>query len=295
MSRRKTNEEFIKECEQIHMNRYSYESVNYVNNKTKVKIICDIHGIFEQTPQCHLKGQGCPYCANRANTHEMFVKKSNKIHNNKFEYYDTYVKNNQKIEIVCPIHGVFKQRPNRHLMGDGCPKCANKTLKHEDFINLANKIHNFKYTYISRYINMKTQILIECPIHGLFEQLPHNHIYQKNGCPVCNASKSELLIKQIFDRENINYEYQKRFKECKNKRTLPFDFYLPDLNTCIEYDGIHHFEEIYSHEDLKYRQKNDTIKTNFCKDNNIKLHRISYKDDTKQKINEILNGKTSIK
>ena len=295
MTKRKSNIEFITECNSVHHNRYDYTVVEYTNNKTNVKIICTVHGIFEQSPQAHLKGQGCPYCANRKNTHDLFVQKARTVHGDKYNYNDKYVKNNILINIICPIHGHFKQRPNRHLMGDGCPKCSDTKYTNSEFLIIANQIHYNKYKYLSKYYNMKTKIKIQCPVHGIFEQSPHNHIYQQNGCPSCRQSKSEKYISEFLKERGIIFTYQKKFKDCRNKRPLPFDFFIKDLNLCIEYDGKHHFEKIYSHEDLIYRQLNDSIKNDFCKKNNIYLLRISYKENLMQKLIEFVHGQTYFK
>lgn len=99
----------------------------------------------------------------------------------------------------------------------------------------------------------------------LFKAL--NVIYRKQGCPMCKKSKGELLIEKILISNNINYIKQKTFNGCYNKRKLPFDFYLPEFNMCIEYDGVQHYNEInywggitY----LEYVKNHDNIKTLFC-------------------------------
>ena len=70
---------------------------------------------------------------------------------------------------------------------------------------------------------------------------------------------------------------QKTFPECKNIKLLPFDFYLPDLNMCIEFDGDQHHKIIQrfgGESGFIYRQNNDKIKTNYCENNNIFLIRL---------------------
>ena len=100
-----------------------------------------------------------------------------------------------------------------------------------------------------------------------------------NGCPLCNESKGENKIAIYLDDNNIVYNRQHKFDRCMNKRKLPFDFYLPDYNICIEYDGRHHYESIdYWGGDvkLKYTKNNDEIKNNYCKKYNIPILRIPY-------------------
>lgn len=98
----------------------------------------------------------------------------------------------------------------------------------------------------------------------------------------CLKSKSELVIANFLDNHNIRYQRQKKFVGCRNKRPLLFDFYLPDYNIAVEYDGEFHYQEIqYCRTTLKERNKRDAIKTKYCEENDIILIRIPYweKDD----------------
>jgi hypothetical protein len=131
MGRRKTTEEFIIDAYCKHGDRYNYRLVEYKNNKTKVKIICPIHGIFEQTPHGHLRGYGCLECGgSKRLTTEEFIKKAKDIHGDKYDYSLVEYKNNKtKVKIICHEHGPFEQTPNDHLKGFGCPKCKGRYEK----------------------------------------------------------------------------------------------------------------------------------------------------------------------
>lgn len=125
-----TNETFIIKSKEIHGDKYDYSLVDYQNNKIKVKIICPIHGEFDQEPRHHTKGRGCTSCGRiitetaRRTTIDEFINKSNKIHKNKYDYsLVDYVNTNTKVKIICPIHGEFEQAPELHIIGCGCPKC----------------------------------------------------------------------------------------------------------------------------------------------------------------------------
>ena len=202
MSRKKTIEDFVNDAINIHGDKYDYSKTIYIDSHSKVTIICPIHGEFLQTPDKHLKGQGCPECAklNRAksissNTDE-FIKKSNIIHKNKYDYSKTaYINNSTKVCIICREHGEFWQSPFKHLIGQGCPKCAgNEPISTEQFVERSKKIHGDKYDYSKSECNgthNKTTII--CPIHGEFEQMPKEHLKGKGG-PLCaNESKHEKL------------------------------------------------------------------------------------------------------
>jgi len=122
---------FIKKAESIHGKKFNYSKVNYKTNDQKVRIICPEHGSFEQVAADHLKGRGCRKCANVLNGHQkrLDIKdvkyRAKLIHKNIYEYRFNQFKNLQTpVEIICPIHGAFKQRMADHLKGTGCPRCA---------------------------------------------------------------------------------------------------------------------------------------------------------------------------
>jgi len=294
--RTKTTVEFIEDAKKIYGNKYDYSLVDYIHNRKNVIIICKEHGKFEQTPSQHLRNINCPCCSNskKSNTKE-FIEKSNKIHNNAYDYSLVDYKHSEKeVIIICKEHGEFKQIPYLHLKGHKCKKCNGyDILNTDDFIKKAKKIHNDKYDYsLVDYKNSEIKIKIICEKHGEFPQSPKNHIYNKQGCPICNINKNELLIKNNLDKNNIKYEHQKSFDGCEYVKPLRFDFYLPKYNTCIEFDGIQHYipiEFFGGDNALKLQKIKDKIKTDYCINNNIKLIRIKYDENIEEKLNFIFS------
>jgi Zn finger protein HypA/HybF involved in hydrogenase expression len=126
--KRLTPKNFIERSISIHGDKYIYEDIKYVNNHTKINIFCRVHGVFEQVPKAHLLGQGCPICKGtdtKTLTKNVFMDKSNIVHNNKYLYtISNYISNHTKIDILCKNHGEFSQKPYDHLLGKGCPKCG---------------------------------------------------------------------------------------------------------------------------------------------------------------------------
>ena len=277
----RTTEDFIKDCEKIHNHKYDYSISQYTSSQNKVDIICSIHGTFQQRPYNHLMGEGCPKCAGvcKLSTPD-FIKDCEKIHNHKYDYsLVDYVNNYTKIIIICETHGRFNQTPRHHKNGHGCFKCNNNVRTNEEFIKEVGEIHNHKYNYTKTIFNgMINSVDVICTKHGLFNQIASEHM-RGSGCPKCKLSKGEDVISKYLDKNNIEYNIEHRFNGCKYKNKLMFDFYLPQYNMCIEYDGIQHFEPISffggdkSFEELKIR---DDIKNKFCEDNDIKLLRIPY-------------------
>ena len=297
MGKRKTKEDFIKEANLKHCNKYNYNKVEYKNNKIKIIITCPIHGDFLQRPDKHLQGNGCPYCQNNINkTTNEFINEAIQVHGDKYDYSKVeYINNKTKVCIICPEHGEFWQIPKNHIhRGQGCPICANIAtgnrckLNKLSFINKANQIHNYKYDYSKiDYVNMKSKILIICPEHGEFWQIPTHHISMKCGCPKCNRSHLEEKIERVLIENNINFEYQKRFKWL-NRQSL--DFYLPEYNIGIECQGIQHFKPVDFFGGLKgfaIQLERDDKKNNKCNENNIQI--FYYSD--KQYNEEIITNK----
>ncbi len=141
-------------------------------------------------------------------TKQDFINKANTRHNFKYDYsLVEYIDIKTKVEIICPVkgHGIFKQRPDAHLWGQGCVRCStsNITSNTEEFINKANKIHNFEYNYEKvNYINAYTKIIITCIFHGDFEQKPNNHL-NGNTCPLCADVNRRLTTDEFILKANI--------------------------------------------------------------------------------------------
>lgn len=273
--RYKTTEEFVKKAIAKHGNKYDYSLVDYVNAKTKVKIICPIHGKFEQIPRAHINGGGCPKCHGKSKTTEDIVTEFIKKHGNKYDYSLVVYKNNlTTVDIICPIHGVFRQRPKDHLMGKGCQKCSGVYMDTNYFIEKAEKKHNNYYSYDKTvFIKSDVKTTITCPKHGDFEQTPNSHLNGR-GCPICRESKGEKEIRLNLLKNKITFLPQYKFINCKNKQELPFDFYLPDHNTCIEFHGEQHykaFKHFGGKDKFEKTKYNDFLKLKFCNDNKINL------------------------
>jgi len=287
---------FINKAKLIHGDTYDYTKTNYINTKTKIKIICPTHGVFEQTPYHHInRHHGCPKCSvTKKLTTDDFINKANLLHNNKYDYSNVEYKNmKSKVVIICPTHGVFEQTPESHITQEtGCSKCTRKyNYTNNEFKKKVSSLHNHKYDYCKvNYKNNYSKITIICPNHGEFKQTPSNHL-QGKGCELCNESKGENIIKLWLDKNQIKYVREHKFNDCIHKRKLPFDFYLPDFNTCIEFNGIQHYKPIkYFGGDIgfKEQQKRDKIKLDYCNNKNIKLLTIKYNEDINIKLSIIV-------
>ena len=198
----------------------------------------------------------------------------------------------------CVVDGNKVQIRESHLKnGVGCMECAGKKRgieqrkSHAEYVaemNIKNPFMDIVGTYIDQY----TKIEYICKVCGhRGESLPNN-LLRGGGCPECKMSNGEKRILKYLQDNKIKFNTQYTFEDCKNIFCLPFDFYLPDYNMCIEYDGEQHFRPVDyfgGEESFKRLQRNDHIKTQYCCDNGIGLCRIRYDQNVDQKLNEYLN------
>jgi very-short-patch-repair endonuclease len=297
----------ISKFQKVHGNKFDYSKVLYSTAKTKVIVTCNEHGDFLITPNNHLSGYGCLKCSGRGFTKEenlsRFINNGHKIHNNKYDYSLVDI-SAKKLIIICPIHGEFTQTKIGHITNkSGCPLCgkdiaANKTqLGNSRFIEKANKTHNGQYSYNNViYVNAHKKVNVTCSIHGDFSVTPVNHWSNGVGCPSCsnsNPSKGEVIVKNWLVKHNIHFEYQKTFNNLyykSKKGRLKYDFFIPNQNLLIEFDGEYHFRPIsFSKlisgvDQLALTQIRDNIKAEYAATNGFKLLRIRFNEDIISKL-----------
>jgi len=287
-----TKETFLSQAKEIHGEKYDYSKVEWKNTRTKITIICPIHGEFPQIPQNHiLKKSGCRKCGrliakskiNKYDT-EYFIKHAKNIHGDTYDYSETECFSALgKVEIICPTHGKFKQPAVQHLKGRGCRDChfdnlaKNASMGKEVFVSKSKKIFGEKFNYSKvKYVNGQTHVCLICTEHGDFDVTPNNHLSKKSGCPTCKESKLERELASILDNQDIEYVRQKRFKWLGRQS---IDFYLPKLNMAVECQGVQHFIPVdfggkgdrYAKDEFEKIKANDDKKLKKCLSNNIEM------------------------
>jgi very-short-patch-repair endonuclease/Zn finger protein HypA/HybF involved in hydrogenase expression len=290
----KNTDDFIKKALELNSNKYDYSLVKYIKSSVKVEIKCNkCFFIFSQTPNNHIsKRHQCPNCNGKMKlTKDKIIEKfTSKWGSDRYEYSEflEYKNRLQKIKIKCKkCYDIFEQTINDHFKS-GCSNCAgNKKLTNQLLLEkFRNKWGNLYQYDIGNFKNVKSEIRARCKKHGYFSIKIRHHL-RGSGCQKCTLSKGELSIYNILKEMCIDFEQQKKFKSCKNSRQLSFDFYLPEYNTIIEYDGIQHYKPIKRFGgDKSYNQVliNDSIKNNWCRENGINLIRIKYNEDIKIKL-----------
>lgn len=273
-------ERFIDKSNIIHEFKYDYREVNYVNNYTKVKIECPIHGFFFQTPTDHYRSKGCRECMleDIRLSQKEFVERACIEHDNKYSYEKAkYVNSHTKITVTCPIHGDFEQLAANHLRGVGCKRCAGNMEKDtEEFIQDALKVHNDKYEYNKvEYKGNKCKVTIICnSCNKEFDQTPNNHL-REHGCPHCKLktqTKVYDILCTILSKDDIIVD--KPWKEVMDTRKP--DFRIDKLKLIIEYDGEQHFKQVSNWTGFEYNQLIDTYKMFKAKEAGYSTLRIPY-------------------
>ncbi len=299
-------DEFVKRAKQKHGDKYDYQNTKYNKLSDKIEIIChkkdenDVeHGPFIQNASSHLSGCGCPKCAQEKRTNRQtktfdeFVEEAEKKHGTgKYIYVkETYKNRNTEMKIICQKHGEFWQKPNKHLRGHGCPKCAKSgiPLTKEEYIDRANEMHDGKYSYKNMdFTTTKDKIRIICPVHGEFLQEAESHL-NGHGCPKCSqlVSLPETEIEDFLRQELVGEDVIRGDRKILSGKEI--DILIPNRNFGVEYNGLYwHTEKFgkgkYFHID----------KTNEANKNGVDLIHIfedewAYKKDiVKSKLKHIL-------
>ena len=190
------------------------------------------------------------------------------------------------MKIKCNSCGrIFNKREDRVFSGKYLCTCqVPPRLTTDEFIQKASDLHRNVYTYNNAvYKRYRISLLVTCRKHGDFKITPEAHM-MGTGCPKCHASKGELEIERILISRSIRFEQQKRFYDCRYKNPLPFDFYIPSLNICIEYNGEQHYKPVRfngmhkrnAHTNYELQTIKDDIKKSYCTENGITLIVIPY-------------------
>lgn len=255
---------------------YCLNSKEYINNSTKLSVTCPIGHTYEVTYGNFQRGRRCPHCSGIAKHTYEFVKTYIESFNYKL-LSDCYLGNHKHLEVECDKGHQYRVTFAHFQTGKRCPYCqgvAKYTIE-----NIKAFCESIDYTYISGTLkDVNSKLIFSCDNDHIFKT-SFRSLLVGHRCPVCNNSKGEKKIEFFLESRNIPFVYQHRFGDCRHKKSLPFDFYIPTLECCIEYDGIQHFKPIDYFggiEEFENQKIKDEIKTLYCRDNNITLIRIPY-------------------
>lgn len=300
---------FKQKTKELFEDRITFEKALYVNNRTNLTLTCNEHGDFISSPLSVLKSpHGCTVCAVKYKDRYKFkniqevLQELNKIHSSQYSYPSlSTVRRQDKIEVLCKIHGSFFPTLSSHLLGSGCGLCK-QTENHnkrrrtlEEFIDLSNNVHNNTYTYEKAvYVNSITPLEITCPVHGSFMQRPDCHYNRKHGCPICRSTfrrsskETELYDRILLHCPDTLHSYRPEWLEGKE-----IDIYIPSLQLGIEYNGyvFHHSSNNTGNLFLSTTFKSfDYHQSKYlkCLDNSVNLLHVFDFEDFDCKVNKII-------
>jgi len=289
MPKAKTQEKFEQEVFEKYNGEYKVIG-KYINSDKKVEMLhTKCNKTWFPTPNNFLTGKSkCPTCAGlKKITQEEYIKKV-KEKTNEFEVIGNIVNVDTKIEmkhLIC--NKTFNILPRIFLNTLRCPICKpakTKRLTQEQAEERINRLGEGEYKLLDKYINIDSPLLIKHLKCGTEYYASLNNFSHGERCPECHVvSKGEERVKKYLLKNKILYKRGHKFKDCKYKRALPFDFYIEHLNTCVEFDGEQHYKRAFGSKDkkgerLKLQQMKDQIKNKYCEDKNIRLIRIPYWD-----------------
>jgi hypothetical protein len=225
--RKYTTESFIKKAVEVHGDVYDYSLVDYVHNRSKVQIICREHGVFNQSPNAHLTGQGCAECGkistlkHMSRTQDDFINQSNKIHGGIYDYSQSvYNTSKEKVRIICKEHGAFEQVASSHLKGYGCKICS-------------SKIHGFNRGRFTDLVNVKGKgILYVVRLFDSFEDFIKIGITTRttNHRVSDFPYQVDILHEEIFTNGGVMFDLENHLH-----RTFREYNYIPNL----EFSGMY--------------------------------------------------------
>ena len=285
MGRKFTYEE-VKE----YIENYGLEllSKEYNSNKDKLLMKCEKGHTFKRTlASFKYSTQHCPHC------YKEIYNKDKKLNYNEVKSYvesqgyelisEEYINCDTKLIMKCPRGHKCAISWSNFRSGKRCRICRqieSSNRQKLSYKNVKEYIESQGYELISdNYINNREKILLKCPEgHEFYVRLDLFKVGTR--CPQCNVkSHGQKEIENILNKYNIDFNIEYKFDKCRFKYALPFDFYLSDYNICIEFDGRQHYEIVKHFGGLNgfiETKIRDTVKTEYCKNNNIKLIRIPY-------------------
>ncbi len=296
---KKSNAEFIKELKEKKIEYKPLEKYDGASKKILFK--CNQCGnIWGAKPTNILSGKGCPKCrdieARRRwiYSHDKFCELANEKNPN-VEIVGEYTGNKNKIKVRCKKHGIeWEPLPAAVLRGCGCSECLRERIAekkrrtHDEFVKIVSKTSPH-IEILGVYKNARNKIKVRCKNHNeIYYVTPDLLIHGGGNCPKCTMTSGEYKVANYLDSKGYEYISQYSFSDSEISRKR-FDFYIPSVNTCIEYDGIQHFEPVSNfggENAFNYIKKNDEEKNRYCINNEINLIRVPYTVDD---VGEFLN------
>lgn len=297
--KKKSNKYFLNELKEKGINYTPLEE--YDGASKKILFRCNECGnTWEAKPTNILSGKGCPKCRDKkarqrcVYSHEKFCELAEEK-NPRIKIIGTYTGNKNKIKVACLKHNVeWDTFPHIVLKGCGCHECLKERIaekngrSHDEFVKIVSRTSPH-IEILDEYKNARKKIKVRCKTHNeIYYVTPDLLVHGRGNCPKCTMTSGEYKVANYLDSKGYEYISQYSFSDSEISRKR-FDFYIPSVNTCIEYDGIQHFEPVSNfggENAFNYIKKNDEEKNRYCINHEINLIRVPYTVDD---VGEFLN------
>lgn len=286
----------------------------YINNVQKLKLVCECGREFCMSWNSLRLGCGirCNVCNRQLQSQEQSLKKNDiecRFSDKNFKVLDNietkYENQNSKLKVI-------DKNGYMYDMSIGNLQHRNENSKGKFSKNNNYVVHNLNVyckhnMWSCKVLNLdkeKELLNIRCECGEVYQTKLYHFVKGQPRCSKCShkISQLEIVIKDFLKSHNIDFIQQYKFSDCKDKRSLPFDFYLPKYNCCIEVDGRQHEQPVYfsgnndeALQNFKLTKKHDNIKNKYCKKHNILLLRISENEIRNQQYEEIILSKLNIR
>lgn len=306
MANKKSYEWFINELNERNITHMVIMG-DFINMGTKILVRCKQCGTeWYAHPQHLLQGRKCIKCAlknrncsnNKRKTTDEFVSEMMSVNPN-ITITGEYTTAKTKIACKCKMcQHEWSATPSNLLTGYGCPKCGNrrckeKQLKRDEIFKNEMTIVNPSVEVVGEYTGDKNNIKCRCKLCGNYWSAMPINLLRGTTCPIHKSSHGERNISEWLDNHKISYVTQKKFDDLRGigGRTLPYDFYIPEQNMLIEFQGNFHdkSDRLQSDDDYKIRIQHDIAKRKYAHDNGYNYYEIWYYDNLKDKLIEIFN------
>lgn len=293
--KKKTNKEFIEEVKVLVSEEYTFLEP-YKGSKVKIKVR---HNTCNKTyyvkPNNFLSGYRCPYCrGGHIKSTDDFYNQVRELVGSEYTFSGKYKGNKVKMKVTHNHCGnSYFVTPLHFMRGSRCPYCSGKhrktTLEYKE--ELIKK--GISIVPLDEYQGTNYNIRHKCLVCGNVWYVCPNHILSGSNCPNCSVhqkqSSGERLVEQFLLDNGIKYEYPKMFSELKDKKTLHYDFYLPELNCLIEYQGIQHYHPTMGIDTYNTQIRHDRMKKEYALRNGYSFIEIPYTISSKDALAKFIS------
>lgn len=299
--RRVDKKEILNRIKSKFGNLYEVDKNSVSKVTSPIRLNCKTHGWFEGLINNLINSSGCPHCKNAKTaiirnkklklSRDEIIERFESIHGDTYSYRSARPDGiNSIVKIHCAKHGYFEQKVSTHLQGKGCPDCGNEKRRMGQFLQQSELYSRLKQLNGDLFIyppnlglELREDVPIICREHGIFYQPLRIHL-DGNGCSECSQSLGARRVSHWLNEHEINYEVEALIPAGKKGLPLRADFFLPDYNMYIEYDGEQHFKPIaFFGMDEKTsilvfneQKERDLAKENWILDNGFELLRIRF-------------------